>query len=446
MSVSFLPATKRKCVNEMGTKITVVGTGYVGLTSGACLTRLGHDVVCADVDARKVASLQRGVIPIVEDGLEEVVRDGIESRRLRFVLGARQAVTEAKFVFMCLPTPQSEDGSANLSYLLGAAEEIGPYLLPGTIVINKSTVPVGSAERVAHALGRHDVSVASNPEFLREGSAVYDFLNPDRIVIGADTEEIAARVAAVYEGVDTTFVLTGTREAELAKYAANAYLAMRLSYVNNMANLAERLGADGHQVLRVMGLDPRIGPHFLQPGPGWGGSCFPKDNESVASIASSVGLDFPLLREAVRTNETQHDLMVDKVKQLLGKIAGKRIAAWGLAFKAGTDDTRESPAIKVLARLSQLGAEIHAYDPEARHVPSFVHQHADALSACDGADVLVVLTEWAQFAEQPLPQVARRLAGKRVLDTRNLLDREELKTLGFQFLSVGYGNNTRILA
>ncbi len=430
-----------RTTENTGLTVAVIGTGYVGLTTGACFAALGHNVICADVVPEKIERLSRGEIPIVEAGMEELVASGITSGRLRFVLGAANAAENCDFAFMCLPTPQGADGSADLSYLLAATSEIAPVLPSGAIVVNKSTVPVGSAGEVAEVLGRDDIAVASNPEFLREGTSVVDFFNPDRIVIGAPNLAVATQVAKLYEAIDAPKLLVDTATAELIKYASNAYLAAKISYANTIANLCEAVGANAHEVLGGVGLDSRIGKKFLNPGPGWGGSCFPKDVFALRNIAEGAGYDFKLLDAVVAANEEQLDRMVRKVETIVGgELAGAKIAIWGLAFKAGTDDMRESPAIKIIERLISAGAHVTAYDPAATKQIAGVARATSALDACRGADALVVLTEWPEFGEVSLDAVASALAHKRVVDTRNMLDTTELATLGFTYDSVGYGS------
>lgn len=419
-------------------KIAVIGTGYVGLTTGACLAKLGHEVVCADIIPEKVDSLQRGEIPILEEGLEDLVRDGLTNGRLQFVLGASQAARDCDFAFMCLPTPQGADGAADLSFLLGAVEEIAAELPADAIVINKSTVPVGSAGQVADVIGRDDIEVVSNPEFLREGTAVSDFFKPSRIVLGASTKAVAARVASLYRDVDAPKLLVDTSTAELIKYASNAFLAAKISFANSIANLCEAVGADAHAVLDGMGHDSRIGKQFLKPGPGWGGSCFPKDTYALINIAEEAGYDFGLLKAVIVANDVQSQVMVNKVKAMAGgDVADVTIAAWGVTFKAGTDDTRESPALKILNELSLLGANIQVYDPGTTRVPAGMSVCADALEACEGADMLLVLTEWPEFAQVSIEEVGKRLRHRQVLDTRNMLDPQELAASGFNFQTVG---------
>src|SRR4051794_22193025 len=350
--------------------IAIIGTGYVGLTTGACFAHLGHTVICADVVPEKVEKLKRGEIPILEAGLEDLVREGIQSGRLRFVLGAANAVATSEFHYLCVPTPQGEDGSADLSYIEAAAAEISPLLAAGSIVVNKSTVPVGSTRRVEEALGRSDVFVVSNPEFLREGTAVSDFLHPDRVVIGSDDQSAAIRVAALYIGVAAPLMVTDPASAETIKYASNAFLATKLSFVNAVAAVCEAVGADVNDVVLGMGYDKRIGSEFLRPGPGWGGSCFPKDTRAMLRIAQDGGYDFNLLQGVLAVNDEQFERPAQKVIDMAGgSVAGETIAVWGLTFKAGTDDLRDSPALEVIDRLVARGARVRAYDPAVSELP-----------------------------------------------------------------------------
>lgn len=421
--------------------IAIIGTGYVGLTTGACFAHLGHQVICADIDEEKVRRLQVGEVPIVEQGLDRLVTEGIASGNLRFVLGAAAASKEAEFHYLCVPTPQGDDGAADLSYLQAAAAEIGPVLPNRSVVVNKSTVPVGSTEVVGRVLGRRDVAVVSNPEFLREGTAVDDFLNPDRVVIGCSDQEAAIRVASLYAKVRAPIMVTDPISAETIKYAANAFLASKLSFVNAVANLCEAVGADVNDVVLGMGYDHRIGKEFLHPGPGWGGSCFPKDTVALAKIAEDAGYDFTFLREVLRVNDEQFDKTAQKVLDELGTDPeGKRIGVWGLTFKAGTDDLRQSPSLEVIKRLVAKGVVVHGYDPAVNgpvsDVPELVVTD-DPYTAVKGADVLVVLTEWDDFRWLDLDQVADQMSGRAVVDGRNLLDSHALKRRGFSYRGVG---------
>jgi UDPglucose 6-dehydrogenase len=422
----------------MSKSVAVVGTGYVGLTTGACLAHLGHRVVCGDVDPQRVATLQGGSVPFYEPGLAELVREGVHAGRLSFVLGGAEAVKGAELVFLCVPTPQADDGSVDLSFVEAAAATIAPALEPTAVVINKSTVPVGSAAVVDRIIARADITVVSNPEFLREGSAVSDFLHPDRVVIGTDSEEAGRRVAELYQSVAAPILITTPESAETIKYAANAFLATKISFVNAIAAVCEAVGADILDVVKGLGLDRRIGPDFLHPGPGWGGSCFPKDTRALVSIAEQGGYDFKLLRGVIASNSEQHERMVAKVRNAVGgSLAGRTVAVWGLAFKANTDDVRDSPAVAIVTRLLDEGATVRAYDPQARVTLPGLTQLPTALDACDGADSLVVLTEWPEFLGADLAGVAARLNGATVIDTRNVLDQRSAEKIGLRVEGVG---------
>ena len=421
--------------------IAVIGTGYVGLTTGAYLAHLGHQVVCADIFEEKVARLRRGDVPILEAGLEELVVEDLAAARLDFVVGAAGAVADAEFVFLCVQTPQGEDGSAVLTYIREAAADIGPLLRPEAIVINKSTVPVGSTRVVEQALGRDDVFVVSNPEFLREGSAVHDCLHPDRIVIGSDDQAAAMRVAALFESLKAPLVITDPASAETIKYASNAFLATKVSYVNALANVCEAVGADVREVVLGMGYDKRIGFEFLKPGPGWGGSCFPKDTRAMVRIAEDAGYDFGLLRGVITVNDEQYERMTAKVERMLARpVDGAAIAVWGLTFKARTDDLRDSPSIEVVRRLQAKGATIKAYDPaitSPRPALEGIEVLSDPYAVCEGADVLVVLTEWDEFRWLDFAKVAGLMRSARLVDTRNLLEPAAVRRRGFTYDGLG---------
>ena len=419
-------------------KVAVVGAGYVGLTTGACLAHLGHEVICADVLPERVENLSNGKIPIVEDGLEELVREGLDSGRLTFVLGAVTAAAESEFVFLCVPTPQGADGSADMSYIEAVAREIGPVLVPESIVINKSTVPVGSTHVVERVLGRSDVFVISNPEFLREGSAVHDFLRPDRIVIGANDQAAAIRVTELFESIRAPFVVTDPPTAETIKYASNAFLATKVSFINAVANLCEAVGANVHEVVLGMGYDKRVGFEFLRPGPGWGGSCFPKDTRALVRIAEDAGYDFQLLKGVISVNEEQYERVVAKVVNAAGgSVDGVRLAAWGLTFKARTDDMRESPALAVIDRLAKMGGLVKAFDPTVGHDLPGMEVVADPYDACEDAMVLLILTEWDEFRWLDLGNVRTRMASPRIVDARNLLDPAAARRAGFRYEGIG---------
>jgi UDPglucose 6-dehydrogenase len=411
----------------------------VGLTTGACFAELGHDVLCADIVQEKVDRLKQGEIPIHEDGLEEIVRENMKAGRLDFVLGAENAVKGREFIYLCVPTPQGADGRADLSYVEAAAREIAPHLDRGAVVVNKSTVPVGSTLLVERAMGRPDVHVVSNPEFLREGSAVGDFLNPDRVVIGADDRGAASRVAALYLGVRAPILITDPASAETCKYAANAFLATKISFANAVAAVCEAAGADVADVLMGIGYDSRIGHHFLKPGPGWGGSCFPKDTKAMIGIAADAGYDFAFLRGVIEVNEEQFDRVVEKIRSAAGgDLNGVRVAVLGLTFKAGTDDLRDSPSIEITQRLVDAGAVVSAYDPVATECPiEGVTVAGDAYAAADGAEVLAILTEWEEFKFVDLDKLVEVMDGKAIVDGRNLLDRGAVRRRGFSYQGIG---------
>jgi len=423
-------------------RIAVIGTGYVGLTTGACLAHLGHTVVCADRDPRKVDMLQAGIVPILEHRLDELVAEGVAQGRLSFTNDSTVAVADAEVVFLCVPTPQGDDGSADLSYVEAAASDIAQALPFESIVVNKSTVPVGSTHVVAKAIRRGDVRVVSNPEFLREGSAVDDFLNPDRVVVGCDDPDAARKVGALYESVKPQLIITDPASAELIKYAANALLATKLSFVNAIATICEQVGADIDDVVVGVGYDQRIGPHFLRPGPGWGGSCFPKDTKALQKIAADADYDFGLLRSVIDANEQQFDRTAAKIRAAAGgDLRGVVVAVWGLTFKARTDDLRDSPSLAVIGRLLDEGAIVQAFDPTVAGTKPGLSANivvaADAVAATAGAAVLTVLTEWDDFKWVDAAAIAASMAGNQVVDTRNILDRQQWQRAGFHVTGTG---------
>lgn len=426
-------------------RIGVIGGGYVGATTAACLAHLGHEVVCGDRDKVVVERLSKADVPMLEAQLPELIRDGIDAGRLSFATGAAAAAQGAEFVFLCVDTPPLADGGADLSDVDAAVTEIAPALSPGTIVVNKSTMPAGSARRVGRLLeelGVEGVSVASNPEFLSEGTAVREFLNPDRIVLGVDDEEVAVRLGVLYRKLQARIIVTDPASAEMVKYASNAYLATRISFMNSIAALCEAVGADVADVALGMGYDSRIGFSGLRPGPGYGGSCLPKDTAALLATTRHAGVEFEQLESTVAVNELQRRRIVDKVNKAAGGVLdGTLIGVWGLAFKAGTDDVRDSPAIDIVERLCVAGAVVRAYDPSAD--PGAVRARLpietvpDAYAACEGAAVLAVLTEWDEFRWLDFGEVKRLMAGCAVVDARNLLDREALVRRGFDYQGVG---------
>ena len=427
--------------------IGVVGVGYVGLTTGACLAHIGHTVVCGDVDAEKINRLRNGEIPIVEEGLTEIVSEGISTGRLEFVVGATEVAERSNIVFLCVPTPQDDDGSADLSFIEAASAEIGPVLLEGAIVVNKSTVPVGTTTVVDEVIQRSDIAVVSHPEFLREGTAVNDFLHPDRVVVGADDRSAAENVAALYESIDTQVIITDAASAETIKYAANGFLAMKISFVNAVAAMCEAVGADVVDVVEGIGSDRRIGREFLRPGPGWGGSCFPKDSHALVHVAASHGYDFSMMRGVIAVNDEQRERMVRKVQHAAGTndLNGMTISVLGLTFKAGTDDLRDSPSLAVINRLRELGATVKAYDPTTTGTLSQIQQsflsgisvQQSIDEAMSEGDVLVILTEWPEFMSLDLERAKVLLSGSAIVDTRNLLNPQTVRAAGLTYDGVG---------
>lgn len=422
-------------------KIAIVGTGYVGLTTGACLASLGHEVVCADIDAEKVAQLSKGKVTIFEDGLQELVTKGLKTGNLSFVVGAVKAVIDSEYVFLCLPTPESSDGSADISIIETVAKEIADSLSRASIIVNKSTLPVGSVRVVENCIQRKDVSVVSNPEFLREGSAVQDFLKPDRVVIGSDDKSAAEKVAQLYSPICKNILITDPASAETIKYAANAFLAARLSFVNALASVCEVVGANIIDVVNGLGSDSRIGTQFLQPGPGWGGSCFPKDTKALLKIAQDNGYDFELLAGVISANESQFDRIANRIA-VEAKAASEKpvVAIWGLAFKSGTDDLRESPSLKIINRLINKNISIQAYDPTQVGVENknlHIKNFDNALSACKEAHVLAVFTEWKEFARIEPKLVAEQMSNLSVFDGRNMLNKNSWLAAGFNYKGVG---------
>ena len=419
-------------------RVAVVGAGYVGLTTAACLCHLGHEVRCSDPQRDRVDQLSDGRVPIVEEGLVGLVREGIGAGRLSFGTSNTWAVQDAGFSFLCVPTPQGPDGRADMSHIESVAREIGPFLNVESVVVNKSTVPVGSARVVERSLGRPDVAVVSNPEFLREGSAVHDFLHPSRIVIGADDESVAIRVAGLFLRTSAPLVVTDPATAETIKYASNAFLATKLSFVNAIAALCEAVGADVRQVVLGMGTDPRIGAEFLRPGPGWGGSCFPKDTTALVRIAEDAGYDFSLLKGVIKVNNEQYDRVAAKVERLAGGVLhGRTVALWGLTFKARTDDLRSSPSLEIASRLRARGALVQAYDPTVNHPLEGLDVRADPYSACEDACVLIVATEWDELRWLDFQKVGALMVNKAIVDARNLLEPAMLRRAGFDYEGIG---------
>lgn len=416
--------------------VAVIGAGYVGLATAVGLATLGHRVRIGERDPDRVSRLRSGRSPIFEPGLEPLLKQALDQGTLRVTTSNREAVTGARVVFIAVPTPESDDGSADTSIVESVLGEIAPLLIDHPVVVLKSTVPVGSVARFQSMLDRADsrATVVSNPEFLREGSAISDFLNPDRIVVGTTDQEAAETMIELYRGLQAPVVVTDPVSSEMVKYAANAFLSTRVTFANAIANLCEAVGADVKDVLLGMGYDKRIGFHFMNPGPGFGGSCFPKDTKALVAVADEAGYEFSLLKGVIEVNDLQLQRILDKVadgRDLDGQIVG----LWGLAFKAGTDDTRESPAMKLAVALQDRGAVVKAYDPQA--VTDVVTQVGSPEDAARDADVLLIATEWPQFQTVDLHAVAAAMAGDLVVDARNLLDPAAVRRLGLRYKGVG---------
>ena len=420
-------------------QVAVIGAGYVGLVTASGLAYLGHSVRAGEADPAKLEMLRAGTVPFYETGLDALLADGLANKLLSFHGDNQEAVAGAKVVFIALPTPQGEDGSADTSYIEGALSDFGSRLDPGTVVAMKSTVPVGSVARFQKQLDDLGVqaTVVSNPEFLREGSAVADFQHPDRIVIGTESQKAAEVMMELYQSLQAPLVVTDPKSSEMIKYASNAYLATRITFANAIANLSEAVDADVKDVLLGMGYDRRIGHHFLNPGPGYGGSCFPKDTRALVTIAEGAGYDFSLLQGVIDVNELQRHRVVDKVRAAVGgDLAGKTIGLWGLSFKAGTDDVRESPAVFLAEELIAGGADVQAYDPQATPVNG-VRRVDDPIAAVKGADVLLIATEWPEFQSVDLMAVRQDMATPRIVDARNMLDPDAVRNLGMEYEGIG---------
>lgn len=433
--------------------IVVVGTGYVGLTSALGYVQLGHKVACVDVDAEKIAQLDLGHVPFYEAGLTEVLHAAQELGTIMFTTDLPSVIPEAELVLFAVGTPAASTGEANLSYLEQAAKDVGRVLDHEALLVIKSTVPVGTNRHVLEIVrktmtegGRADltslIQIASLPEFLREGTALQDFMAPERIVVGADDELAFRQVETLHQGIQTKWVKTSIETAELTKYAANAMLATKISFINEIANIADRTGANVADVAYAIGLDSRIGPQFLKAGIGYGGSCFPKDVSALRQIAGSIGYDFKLLSAVIEVNNLQREVFLKKIQQTLGVVKGRRIAVWGLAFKPGTDDVRESASIDIVRRLYALGAEIVAYDPEAqetarRVLPDQIQFSGTAIDAADGAEALVILTEWPEFKDVSFATLKTRMIDPIIFDGRNYLRDQHLDKFGFTYVGVG---------
>ncbi|GHE19717.1 UDP-glucose dehydrogenase family protein [Halomonas urumqiensis] len=438
-------------------RVTVFGTGYVGLVQGAVLAEVGHDVMCVDVDAGKVERLKQGIIPIYEPGLVPLVRDNHDAGRLNFTTSAEQGVSHGEMQFIAVGTPPDEDGSADLQHVLAVAETIGRYMERHCIVIDKSTVPVGTADKVRERItstlaerGRGELTfeVVSNPEFLKEGSAVGDCMKPDRIIIGSESDDAIEAIRELYAPFNRNhekIIVMDVRSAELTKYAANCMLATKISFMNEMANLAERLGADIEMVRQGIGSDPRIGYHFIYAGVGYGGSCFPKDVQALIHTAEGIGFDPKVLKAVEARNLEQKTTLFDKIHHhYQGALAGKVIALWGLSFKPNTDDMRDAPSRVLMEALWQAGANVQAYDPEAMEEAQRLYGHIDELTLCGtkeaalkGADALVIVTDWQAFKAPDFDLIHEKLSEPVIFDGRNLFDPKRIRRKGFVYHGIG---------
>lgn len=429
-------------------KIAVVGTGYVGLVSGTCFAETGNDVICVDIDQSKVDRLSNGQITIFEPGLEVLFKRNLKEGRLHFTTSLEEAIKDSQVIFLALPTPPGEDGSADLRYVLGVADHLGKIMTDYKVIVDKSTVPVGTADRVHAAVAANykgDFDVVSNPEFLREGVAVDDFMKPDRVVIGAGSQrafEIMDELYAPYVRQGNPVMHMDTRSAELTKYAANSFLATKISFMNEIARLCELLGADVDMVRKGVGSDDRIGKRFLFPGIGYGGSCFPKDVKALVHSASEVNYDFKILKAVEDVNADQKKALLPKIDAHFGSISGKTVAMWGLAFKPNTDDIREAPALEMIDELISRGAKVQVYDPEAMlNVKNTIQDkvsYADSsYDAMQGADFLIIATEWPEFRTPDFDKIKSSLKEKVIFDGRNLFELDTIKKHGFSYYSIG---------
>jgi UDPglucose 6-dehydrogenase len=435
--------------------IAVVGTGYVGLVTGAGLADFGNDVVCVDVDVKKIDALRNGQIPIYEPGLDKLVSKNVAEGRLKFTTELPEAIQDARAIFIAVGTPPRADGSADLRYVESVARSIAEHMNSPKLIITKSTVPIGTGKLIEKILeesgNKHKGSVVSNPEFLREGSAIEDFMKPDRVVIGASDPEAADLMKEIYaplHSLEIPFVVTNVESAELIKYAANGFLATKITFINEIAVICEKVGANVHDVAIGMGLDTRIGPKFLQAGPGFGGSCFPKDTAAMADISRREGYDFQIMEAVLRVNDDIKQRMVEKVIAAAGgNVQGKSIGVLGLAFKPETDDMRDSPAIAIIKGLQQAGAAIRAYDPQAVENSKAFLQNitycADAYQTAEGADILVIATEWNEFRALNFTRIRKALREPIVVDLRNVYDPQRMRAEGFTYFSVGRSSDAR---
>jgi len=429
--------------------ICVIGTGYVGLVSGACLGEFGMNLICVDSDIQKIDLLKRGKITIYEPGLENLVAKGTKEGRLRFSSNIEEGVRSSLVIFIAVGTPPNEDGSADLRFIEEVGKEIAPWMDGYKVVVMKSTVPVGTARWLKELIQKHQpqptpFDIVSNPEFLREGSAIEDFMRPDRVVIGAESEQAMAIMKDIYSAlylIETPFILTSLESAEMIKYATNGFLATKVTFINEIANLCEKVGADVHHVAKAMGLDGRIGKKFLHPGPGYGGSCFPKDTRALSKIAHEKGYTFRVIDSVIQANEDQKKRMVAKIKEMVGDLGGKKIGILGLSFKPNTNDIRESSSIAIIRGLLEMEAKVKTFDPaameEAKAILPEVEYGKDAYDVASGADALVLVTEWNQFRRLDLLRIKGLLKEPIFIDLRNVYDPAHMKRLGFRYCGVG---------
>lgn len=429
--------------------IAVIGTGYVGLVTGACFAEFGVEVTCVDVDEDKIKRLKQGIIPIYEPGLDQIVEKNAKAGRLHFTTDIKTAVEQALVIFLAVGTPPKEDGSPDMSYYRQAAKDIAEAMNGYKVLVTKSTVPVGTGKWLKgfvkeHQMTKANFGIASNPEFLREGAAIADFMRPDRVVIGSNEEDAIAIMKDLYRPlylIETPIVITSLEAAELIKYAANAFLATKISFINEIANLCDKIGCDVHDVARGIGMDKRIGSKFLHPGPGFGGSCFPKDTRALSAVAREFGADSLIVDTVIEVNERQRRAMIPKIENLIGDFKDKLIGVLGLSFKPETDDMRESPAIDIIKEMQERGARVKAFDPvameEARHCLPDIEYATDEYDAIDGADVLVFITEWNQFRALDMKRVKQLLKSPKIADLRNIYEPEDMREMGFEYIGVG---------
>ena len=429
--------------------IAVIGTGYVGLVTGACFAEFGVEVTCVDVDKDKIDKLNQGIIPIYEPGLDTIVEKNSKAGRLHFTTDIKSAVEQALVVFLAVGTPPKEDGSPDMSFYQSAAKTIAENMNGYKVLVTKSTVPVGTGKWLRDFVEENlktktNFGVASNPEFLREGAAIEDFMRPDRVVIGCNDEEAIAIMKDLYRPlylIETPIVITSLEAAELTKYAANAFLATKISFINEIANLCDKIGCDVHDVARGMGMDRRIGNKFLHPGPGFGGSCFPKDTRALSTVARQFGTEAKIVDTVIEVNEYQRQAMIPKIERLVGDFSGKLIAVLGLSFKPETDDMRESPAIDIIKEMQDRGAQVRAFDPvameEAKKCLPNIEYAADEYKAIEGADVLVFITEWNQFRALDMEKVKSLLKSPKIADLRNIYEPDDMREMGFEYVGVG---------